>query len=62
MLASRRACPARADGLLKRTSAQGQGAIQLLSFTHYCGKTREGHLLLCQKIQRKPIDREIPSL
>ena len=36
--------------------------ISILGFTHYCGKTRDGRFLLCQKTQRKRMIRKLKEL
>src|SRR4029077_4438178 len=36
--------------------------FDFLGFTHYCGKTRDGRFLLCQKTQRKRMIRKLKEL
>src|SRR5206468_7090740 len=36
--------------------------LDFLGFTHYCGKTKDGRLLLCQKTQRKRMIRKLKEL
>ena len=36
--------------------------FDFLGLTHYCGKTRDGHFLLCQKTQRQRMIRKLKEL
>ena len=36
--------------------------LDFLGFTHYCGKTRDGRFLLCQKTQGKRMIRKLKEL
>ncbi|MBV8135833.1 MAG: group II intron reverse transcriptase/maturase, partial [Deltaproteobacteria bacterium] len=47
----------------RRRKGRGRPEVfDFLGFTHYCGKTRDGRFLLCQKTQRKRAIRKLKEL
>jgi hypothetical protein len=47
----------------RRRKGRGRPEVfDFLGFTHYCGKTRDGRFLLCQKTQRNRMIRKLKEL
>lgn len=46
----------------RRRKGRGPEVFDFLGVTHYCGKTRDGRFLLCQKTQRKRMIRKLKEL